>query len=376
MTENLDYINIYEDYQYYFPSLVPFFECIHSLYDNSCKYAAAQAWIQKSEKSGEVVVTKHRDRKSPEEAQKERIHGKDNNRYRMVIQLTPSNGPHRDRQKKTCFAVATGGGVGNSVPVVDVYSISHSFLLLHSEVNGKEPIVEHCDENNINNKQYLNHCVKEGSHSISLVCEFTLPPQISLNQAAETISQCYGEWEQMMCYYDYKLAEPESMDNSNEGKAAKLYHRSKDLTLNHLELLQEFIAAAHGRFPRQFVIHPDMSEEQMKENQLYHFWMNRKQWEHHCDKEDFVELTRKYDERKILLIMDNIDQLQEFIAAAHGRFPRQFVIHPDMSEEQMKENQLHHFWDKRTRWEHHCNKEDFVELKRMWNSKKRTSTTN
>merc|ERR1712238_55160 len=99
-------------------------------------------------------------------------------------------------------------------------------------------------------------------------------------------------------------------------------------------------------------------------------------WEHHCDKEDFVELTRKYDERKILLIMDYIDQLQEFIAAAHGRFPRQFVIHPDMSEEQMKENQLHHFWDKRTRWEHHCNKEDFVELKRMWNSKKRTSTTN
>ena len=52
MTENLDYINIYEDYQGYFPSLAPFLKCIHSLHNNSCKYAATCAWIQKSEKSG------------------------------------------------------------------------------------------------------------------------------------------------------------------------------------------------------------------------------------------------------------------------------------------------------------------------------------
>ena len=158
------------------------------MHDNSCKYAAARAWIQKSENSGEVVVGKHRDRKNHAEAQKELTHGKDNNRYHMVIQLTPSNGPHRNQQKTTCFAVATGGGVGNSVPVVDVYSISHSFLLMHSKVNGKDPIVEHCGENNINNNQYLHHSVKGGSHSVSLVCEFTLPYQISQNQAAERIS--------------------------------------------------------------------------------------------------------------------------------------------------------------------------------------------
>jgi len=246
----------------------------------------------------------------------------------MVIQLTPSNGPHRNQQKKTCFALATGGGVGNSVPIVDVNSISHSFLLMHSEVNGKEPIVEHCDENNINNKQYLNHCVKEGSHSISLVCEFTLPPQISLNQAAVTISQCYGKCKRMMCYYDYKLSEPESLDHSDEGKAAKVYHRSKDLTRKHVGLLQKSITAAHGSFPRLFDRQQELSEEQMKENQLYHFWGHRKRWEHHCDKEDFVELTRKCDEdlltrkyKTSTLTVNKINQLQEFIAAAHGRFP-------------------------------------------------------
>ena len=74
MTENLDYINIYEDYQHHFPSLAPFFACIHSLHDNSCKYLAARAWIQKSEKSVEVVVGKHRDKKSHEEATKERYY--------------------------------------------------------------------------------------------------------------------------------------------------------------------------------------------------------------------------------------------------------------------------------------------------------------
>ena len=38
----------------------------------------------------------------------------------------------------------------------------------------------------------------------------------------------------MMCYYDYKSPEPESLDDSDEGKTAKLYHRSKDLTRKHL----------------------------------------------------------------------------------------------------------------------------------------------
>ena len=69
----------------------------------------------------------------------------------MVTQLTPSNGPHCDQQKTTCFGVATGGGVGHGVPVVDVNSILHSFLLMHSVVNEKEAIVKHYGEININN---------------------------------------------------------------------------------------------------------------------------------------------------------------------------------------------------------------------------------
>ena len=41
--------------------------------------------------------------------------------------------------------------MGHGVPVVDVNSILHSFLLMHSVVNEKEAIVKHYGEININN---------------------------------------------------------------------------------------------------------------------------------------------------------------------------------------------------------------------------------
>ena len=77
MTENLDYINIYEDYQGHFRFLDLFFVCINSLLNNSSKYTAATVWLQKPEKSGEVVVGKYQDRKSFQTAQKERTYGQD-----------------------------------------------------------------------------------------------------------------------------------------------------------------------------------------------------------------------------------------------------------------------------------------------------------
>merc|ERR1712238_3261 len=162
-------------------------------------------------------------------------------------------------------------------------------------------------------------------------------------------------------------------DKEDFVELTRKYDERKSLIIvDNIDQLQEFIAAAHGRFPRQFVIHPDMSEEQMKENQLHHFWDKRTRWEHHCNKEDFVELKRMWNSKKRTSTtnMNNLKQLREFIAAAHGSFP-QFVIHPNMSEEQKKEKQLFHFWLNRKQWEHHCNKEDFVELTRMWKNKKK-----
>ena len=75
------------------------------------------------------------------------------------------------------------------VPVFDVNTISRRFLMMHSVVNGKDPIVKHGDEKNINNHHYLHHSVVGGSHSVSLMYELTLSDKISLNQVAERISQ-------------------------------------------------------------------------------------------------------------------------------------------------------------------------------------------
>ena len=77
------------------------------------------------------------------------------------------------------------------VPVFEVNTISHGFIMMHSVVNGKDPIVEHGGESNINNNQYLYHSVIGGSHSVSLVCEITLSDDITLDEAAEKMSQCF-----------------------------------------------------------------------------------------------------------------------------------------------------------------------------------------
>ena len=64
--------------------------------------------------------------------------------------------------------------------------------MMDSVVNGKDPIVKHVGENNININQYLYHSVEGDKSSVSLMCEFILSDNISLNQVAEMISQCYG----------------------------------------------------------------------------------------------------------------------------------------------------------------------------------------
>jgi len=328
-------------------------------------YAAATAWLQKPEKPGEVVVRNHRDKKSWAEAMKEKSHGQGLRRYRTVIQLTPPNGPHRNRQKKTRFGAATGGGV-KGVPVFEVNTISHGFIMMDSVINRKDPIVKHGGESNINNNQYLYHSVTEGSHSVSLVCEFTLSHDITLNEAAEKMSQCFGFYEQMISYYDCQLPEPESLNNSDEGKVAKIFHRSKDLTHKHLRSLQEYIDV-HGVFPRKYDIDPDMSVEQRKENQLYHFWNRRNTWKHHCEEGDLVELTKKYEDGLTYVSAAvNIKRLQEYIEVHGGKFPRRYEIDPDMSDEQRKENQLFHFWNNRRTWEHHCEEGDFLELTKKY----------
>ena len=171
MTENLDCINIYEDYQDYFPSLEPYFACINSLQDNNGNYVAATVWLQKSEKLGEVVVQKHRDRKSHQEALKERTYGQDLIRYCIVVHLTPSNGPHRNRQKKTRFGVATGGGVGKVVPIFDVNTISHGFLMMYYVVNGKDPIINMVVKTILISNNICIREVKILSNSKRLVCD-------------------------------------------------------------------------------------------------------------------------------------------------------------------------------------------------------------
>ena len=45
MTENLNCINIYEDYQNNFTSLETYFTCINALHNTNGKYAAATVWL-------------------------------------------------------------------------------------------------------------------------------------------------------------------------------------------------------------------------------------------------------------------------------------------------------------------------------------------
>ena len=78
---------------------------------------------------------------------------------------------------------------------------------------------------------------------------------------------------------------------------------------------------------------------------MFHFWGNWQRWEHHCDKEDFMELTRKYGEDleqcKILTLhTDTLNQLQQYIEA-HGSFPRKLDKQQELSEEQKKEKKLY-----------------------------------
>ena len=54
--------------------------------------------------------TKHRDRKSYQEAIKECTYGQDHRWYCSIVELTPSNSHYCNWQKKTRFGVATGGG--------------------------------------------------------------------------------------------------------------------------------------------------------------------------------------------------------------------------------------------------------------------------
>ena len=49
---------------------------------------------------------------------KESTYGRDHRRICIAVQLTPPNDHHCNRQKKTSFGVATGGGVGQGIPVL------------------------------------------------------------------------------------------------------------------------------------------------------------------------------------------------------------------------------------------------------------------
>ena len=45
----------------------------------------------------------------------------------------------------------------------------------------------------------------------------------------------------MKCNFNFKLPEPMSLNDSDEGRVAKIYHRSNDMTQKQLLLLQQYI---------------------------------------------------------------------------------------------------------------------------------------